>query len=91
MRYLKTLIKNLIATWRSFFRMEIQLDVNEILSYKEIQDPKYGVTKIIMFIYSMETHIPYDLNAASRNQDLSKIETLGPFAAALSYIVQGTD
>ena len=44
-----------------------------------------------MFIYSLETHIPYTLNKASRERDLSKIQTLGPFANALSGIVDGTE
>lgn len=35
----------------------------------------------------METFIYTDLKLASLNKDKSKIPTLGPYAAALSYIV----
>ena len=34
----------------------------------------------------METFLPYTLNKAERNKDLSKIQTLGPFAKVLSTI-----
>ena len=37
-------------------------------------------------MYSMETFLPYNLNAAERTKDLSKVYTLGPFAKALNII-----
>jgi hypothetical protein len=39
-------------------------------------------------VYSFETFIPYEINRASREQDKSKIATLGPFACALEEIVK---
>ena len=44
-----------------------------------------------MFIYSLETHIAYHLNNASRNKEVSKAITLGPFSAALNRIIYGTE
>ena len=44
-----------------------------------------------MYIYSMETHIPYALNNASRNFDESKAETLGPFSFLLNAGIQATE
>lgn len=38
-----------------------------------------------MFIYSMETHLPYALNTASRDLDETKIDTLGPYSYALYF------
>jgi hypothetical protein len=37
----------------------------------------------------METFIYGNVNAGSKNQDCSKISTLGPFAMALTDITQG--
>ena len=39
-----------------------------------------------MIIYSMETFLPFELNAAERAKDESKIISLGPFAKALYEI-----
>ena len=41
------------------------------------------ITKSILFMYSMETFLPYTLNKAERNQDASKVMSLGPFADVL--------
>ena len=35
----------------------------------------------------METFLPYRVNKATREQDLSKINSLGPFANVLGEIV----
>ncbi len=37
-------------------------------------------------MYSMETFLPYALNKAERDQDASKIESLGPFGMVLEEI-----
>jgi hypothetical protein len=39
----------------------------------------------------METFIPYELNRASRDKDQSKIQTLGPFACILKYIIESAN
>ena len=44
-----------------------------------------------MFIYSMETHLPYALNAASRDQDESKAETLGPISVIINEVIENTE
>lgn len=41
------------------------------------------VLKAILYIYSMETFVPFAINRACRLQDKNKINTLGPFANAL--------
>jgi hypothetical protein len=42
--------------------------------------------EVISFLYSMKTFLPYTLNKAERNKDISKIKSLGPFAKVLSTI-----
>lgn len=54
---------------------------------KHLEDPESLFTKGILFLYSMETFLPYTMNKASREQDESKVMTLGPFAKALSWVV----
>ena len=39
----------------------------------------------------MESHIPYNLNIASRNKDVSKVATLGPISCLLNDIIRGTE
>ena len=49
-------------------------------------DPYSKITKSILFMYSMETFLPYTLNKAERDEDATKVESLGPFASALRLI-----
>ena len=44
------------------------------------------ITKSILFMYSMETFLPYNLNKAERERDPKKVMSLGPFAKALGAI-----
>ena len=46
-------------------------------------EPGSTLTKSIMFMYSMETFLPYTLNKAYREEDSSKVMSLGPYAWAL--------
>ena len=46
------------------------------------------ITKSILFMYSLETFLPYNLNKAERDRDPKKIMSLGPFAAALRWITE---
>ena len=43
--------------------------------------------KGIIFLYSLETFIPYELNRAIREKDRSKCNSLEPMAWALSYLI----
>jgi hypothetical protein len=49
-------------------------------------NPDSVITKSILFMYSMETFLPYNLNKAERERDASKVKSLGPFAFALERI-----
>jgi len=52
----------------------------------DLKDPSSKITKSILFLYSMETLLPYNLNKAERERDASKVMSLGPFACALNKI-----
>ena len=53
-----------------------------------MKNPDSVIVKSILFMYSMETCLPYALNLAERNEDASKIKSLGPFSYALLLISQ---
>ena len=44
------------------------------------------ITKSILYMYSMETFLPYTLNKAEREKDASKVKSLGPFGWVLGNI-----
>ena len=54
---------------------------------KEASDPESPITKLILYLYSMETFLYGEINRASRSKDKSKISTLGPYSFILSWIV----
>ena len=43
--------------------------------------------KFILYLHTMETFIYPNLKKASREKDISKIMTLGPYALVLSFIL----
>ena len=63
-------------------------NMDKPLSPRVLSNPEHPITKHILYLYSMETFIYSDLNRASREKDMSKIQYYGAFAAALSYIIQ---
>ena len=50
-------------------------------------DPEHCHVKTILFIYSLDCFLFKKLNKASRDKDSSVIATLGPFAVAISKII----
>jgi hypothetical protein len=61
--------------------------MNKPLTEKILKNYKHPVTKKLLYIHTMETFIYSELKQASLSKDDSRIPTLGPYAAALSYIV----
>jgi hypothetical protein len=49
-----------------------------------LSDANNDITKAIMYLYSMETFIYTAINRATREQDESKVRTLGPYAVLLA-------
>ena len=52
-----------------------------------LSNPRHKDVKAILFIYSMETFLYSRLNQIQRTKDTSSILTLGPFAVALTRII----
>ncbi len=55
----------------------------------DLKNPDSVITKSILFMYSMETFLPYNLNKAERDRDTKKVMSLGPVARALYWISLG--
>ena len=53
-------------------------------------DPTSPVVALILYVYQMENYCYSELNRACRFKDSSKLQTLGPYAMALAYIIGGT-
>ena len=53
-------------------------------------DPNSPVVAICTYIYGFESHVYKTLNYSCRFKDAQKIQTLGPFAAALYVIINYT-
>lgn len=82
----KTLIEaqeNICQTWEDMLNTADVPDRNEQLTYKILRDPKHSVTKLLLYIYTIECFIYRTMNNASREADQTKIRTLGPYACAL--------
>jgi hypothetical protein len=50
-------------------------------------NPNSQITKSILIIYTLDSFIPSALNKASIEKDISKIQSLGPFACILDRII----
>jgi hypothetical protein len=50
-------------------------------------DPEHPHVKAILFIYSMESFLFKRLNEASRSKDPHSLKTLGPYATALTMVI----
>ena len=57
------------------------------LTTKILSNPNHEFVQLMLYIYSMQTFIFGDMNRASRDKDLDKIEFYGPLASALGYIL----
>ena len=66
------------------------LEVSQIQDLKKVpvtDHPEHQDVKAIMFMYSLDCFLFGRLNKISRDKDSSAIETLGPFAVALTKII----
>ena len=61
--------------------------MNKPLFEKILKNFDHPVTQKLLYIYPIKTFIYSELKKASLKKDYTRIPTLGPYAAALSYIV----
>ena len=80
-------IDDSVKIWTAIVQMESKIDMQKPLTTKILSDPEHPFVQTILYIYSMESFVFVEINKASREKDISKIEFYGPFASALGYIV----
>jgi hypothetical protein len=61
--------------------------VDNINATPKLDDPEHKDVKLILTMYSLESFLFKRLNESSRLKETNVIETLGPFAVALTYII----
>ena len=57
------------------------------LTKEILEDPTHSVVKTLLSCYSHEGFVYRILNFATRVADTSKLKTMGPIAAGLSFII----
>lgn len=62
-----TYLKGYVENWKIIFGMMKHVDMQQPLTPELLADPNNEFTKMIVYIYSMETFIFKELNKASRN------------------------
>ena len=81
----------MLYVWKRIFKSAFHTDIQQTLTRELLQDPENDITCGLLYIYTTETFIYGTLNTATRDHDPSKIHTLGPYAAALSWSVAGAE
>lgn len=85
---LDELLYNHQLAWELFFYIAVDYELMNVEISPNILEntPNDPIVQMVLFIYSMETSLPNEINLASimRNQDT--VITLGPYAFALGEI-----
>jgi hypothetical protein len=61
--------------------------IDDLSEVPNTSDPEHSHVKAILLIYSMESFLFQRLNEACRNKDAFSIKTLGPYATALTMVI----
>lgn len=54
-------------------------------------EPEHPHVKTIIFVYSLESFLFSEINRSSREKDVGAVDTLGPFAVAISNIIENLE
>ena len=70
--------------WKTFLR---EAGVKDLQKRVETDNPESPDVKALFIMYSLESFIYKTLNFAGRKEDQSKVETMGPYAMALTEAI----
>lgn len=76
--------KNIQLMWTCFVKL---CGVDDLDRIPQLNDPEHVDVQAILIMYSLESFLFKRLNESSRLKDTSAIVTLGPFAVALTKII----
>lgn len=65
--------------------------MDEPLTEEELWDPENIFVEMMFYMYSMEPPLYYDLTNAQMKIDVSKLETLGPYARVMYEVLMCAD
>ena len=75
--------------WEEIF---VKLDlIKEECNVMTLRDPETDLVKGMLYIFSMQTFIYESLTKAARTCDMTKKNSLGPFARVMSEILTGAE
>jgi len=81
--------ENMCEIWTQISMLpEIPIDREAPLTREILSDPSHPVTTLLLRLYSFECFLYGTLNKAQRFGDQSKVQSLGPYAHALHYIME---
>ena len=60
------------------------------IKFEDLIDKNSNIVKAIVYIYTMETFIPYSLNLGIRDRDRFVHHNLGPYANILKLIISNS-
>lgn len=84
---LKEAHENVCDIWNTMWKIA-QIQQNDTpIHPSTLHDPSANITQLILYIFSLETFVYKVVVEATRNKDMSKAKTLGPFARVLSEII----
>ena len=78
---------NLTKTWKLLFMKPYIPNRSCAINWEQLNDPNNPLVILIIYIFTMETFVYFEINKGLRNKDTCKAATLGPFAKILGYIM----
>lgn len=82
-------LDNIQKVWENVFA-EIPLEErDQPLTVEILCNPEHPIVLMLLYLYTLDNFLFIELNKGSREGDMGKIDTLGPYAAALGRIFFG--
>ena len=93
MECLERAYKNIEDSWIDVLYKTIPItDYHTPISMEELQGhfyPNAAISKLFIYIWTMESFLYKEVSRASRVKDHSKVFTVGPFAYAMAFVIAG--
>ena len=77
--------------WQTIFRFGSFGSIDNEIEGSSLVDPKSDVVKNLLYVHSMNNFISTEMNRAALEKDDTKVDSLGPFAYALSRILTSAE
>ena len=81
---------NINLLWVTFFKVAGIQD-SDLKKVPVCDEPEHPHVKTIIFVYSLESFLFSEINRSSREKDVGAVDTLGPFAVAISNIIENLE